>query len=187
MISWSDLSSDTPFKLFEEVRSTWNGRNELQPLSALNCTSQASAFRENDVCLLSGTRRVIFLLQRGYPRGTPAPMWATCRSGLEGQIFHSNNKDPIRSIKTRTPLEVEGLPKMIPTGHVRYIKILTLFTYLAWLPGLGSKLQIFHYSIMSTNSQKRIKHKENQTKYVKMTRKPRIHVRILIYRTWALG
>ena len=183
MISWSDLSSDTPFELqrskIDLERTKWTTLWFQSP--------RDSAFRENDVCLLSGTRRVIFLLQRGYARGTPAPMWATCRSGLEGQIFHSNNKDPIRSIKTRTPLEVEGLPKMIPTAHVRYIKILTLFTYLTWLPGLGSKLQIFHYSIMSTNSQKRIKHKENQTKYVKMTRKPRIHVRILIYRTWALG
>ena len=32
---------------------------------------------------------------------------------------------------------------------------------------------------------KRVEHKENQTKYRKMTRKPRSHVRILIYRTWA--
>ena len=97
----------------KEVRSTWNGRNELH-LSGFR-------FPRNDVLLLSGTRRVIFWLQRGYPRGTTA----TCRSGLEGQIFHSNNKDPIRSIKTRTPLEVEGLLRMIPTAHVRYIKILT--------------------------------------------------------------
>ena len=88
-------------------------------------TSQASPFRENDVCLLSGTRRVIFLLQRGYPRESQRPYEQACRSGLEGQIFHSNSKDPIRSIKTRTPLEVEGLPKMIPIAHVRYIKILT--------------------------------------------------------------
>ena len=33
------------------------------------------------------------------------------------------------------------------------------------------------------NSQKRLEHKENQTKYRNMTRKPRSHVRILIYRT----
>ena len=33
---------------------------------------------------------------------------------------------------------------------------------------------------LSRNSQKRIKHKENQTKYRKTTRKPRSHVRILI-------
>ena len=163
----------------KEVRSTCNGRNEPH-LAGFRFPRKRRLLTKRDT-------KSNFLLQRGYPRGTPAPMWATCRSDLEGQIFHSNNKDPIRSIKTRTPLEVEGLPKMLPTAHVRYIKILTLFTYLAWLPGLGSKLQIFHYSIMSTNSQKRIKQKENQTKYVKMTRKPRIHVRILIYRTWALG
>ena len=33
------------------------------------------------------------------------------------------------------------------------------------------------------NSQKRLEHKENQTKYRNMTKKPRSHVRILIYRT----
>ena len=38
----------------------------------------------------------------------------------------------------------------------------------------------------SRNSQKRIEHKESQTKYRKMTRKPHGHVRILIYRTWAI-
>ena len=38
---------------------------------------------------------------------------------------------------------------------------------------------------LSRNSQKRLEHKENHTKYRNMTRKPRIHVRILIYRTWA--
>ena len=163
----------------KEVRSTWNGRNELH----------RSGFRfprKRHLPTKRDTKRNFFVTT-GVPTGTPAPMRATRRSGLEGQIFQSNDKDPIRSIKTRTPLEFEGLPKMIPTAHVRYIKILTLFTYLAWLPGLGSKLQIFHYSILSTNSQKRIKHKENQTKYIKMTRKPRSHDRILIYQTWAIG
>ena len=38
---------------------------------------------------------------------------------------------------------------------------------------------------LSRNSQKRSEHKENQTKYRKMTWKPRSHVRILIYQTWA--
>ena len=39
---------------------------------------------------------------------------------------------------------------------------------------------------MSSNFQKRLERKENQTKYRKMTRKPLSHVRILIYRTWAI-
>ena len=39
---------------------------------------------------------------------------------------------------------------------------------------------------MSRNSQKGFEQKENQTKYRKMTRNPRSHVRILIYRTWAI-
>ena len=38
---------------------------------------------------------------------------------------------------------------------------------------------------LSRNSHKRLKLKENQTKYRNMTRKPRSHIRILIYRAWA--
>ena len=44
----------------------------------------------------------------------------------------------------------------------------------------------FYKSPLSENSQKRLELKEKQTKYRKMTRKPRIHVRIVIYRTWAI-
>ena len=33
---------------------------------------------------------------------------------------------------------------------------------------------------------KSLEHKENQTKYRRMNRKPRSHVRILIFRTWAI-
>ena len=38
---------------------------------------------------------------------------------------------------------------------------------------------------LSRNSHKRLELKENQTKYRNMTRKPRSHFRILIYRAWA--
>ena len=43
----------------------------------------------------------------------------------------------------------------------------------------------FFTTPLSRNSQKRFEHKEDQTKYRKMIRKPRRHVRNLIYRTWA--
>ena len=45
----------------------------------------------------------------------------------------------------------------------------------------------FFMTPLSCNSQKRLDHKENKTKYrKKMTRKPRSHVRISLYRTWAI-
>ena len=44
---------------------------------------------------------------------------------------------------------------------------------------LGTKLQTFHNSIVSQFPEE-LEHKENKTKYRKMTRKPRSHVRILI-------
>ena len=48
---------------------------------------------------------------------------------------------------------------------------------------IGSKLQIFTF-LLSHNSQKRLGKKENNTKYRSSSRKPRSHVRILIYRMW---
>ena len=46
----------------------------------------------------------------------------------------------------------------------------------------GSKLQIFQVSfVLLCNSQKRLRYKENNTKYRSLTRKPRSHVRILIH------
>ena len=63
---------------------------------------------------------------------------------------------------------------ILTIAHVRYIKILTL------LPGFRVKIAIFsrlHCLAIP---------KEKETKQRKMTRKPRSHVRILIYRTHGL-
>ena len=66
-------------------------------------------------------------------------------------------------------------------AHVRYFKILT------WLRGFRVKVANFHDSIISQFPEEtRAQRKPNLTKYRKMTRKPRSHVRILIYRTWAI-
>ena len=76
-------------------------------------------------------------------------------------------------------------------------------TWKVWLCWIGNSLRSIYYNsntiprlwgqnckffttLLSRNSQKRLEHKENQTKYRKMTRKPRSHARILIYRTWAI-
>ena len=53
-------------------------------------------------------------------------------------------------------------------------------------PRLWGQNRKFFTTPSSRYSQKRLEHKENQTKYRKMTRKPRSHVRILVYRTWAI-
>ena len=42
----------------------------------------------------------------------------------------------------------------------------------------------FFKTSLFRNCQKSLEHKENQTKYREMTRKPRSRVSILIYRTW---
>ena len=56
--------------------------------------------------------------------------------------------------------------------YVRYIKILTL------LRGFRVKIAIFFTTPLSLNSQKRLEHKEKETKYRKNEQKPRSHVRI---------
>ena len=85
-------------------------------------------------------------------------------------------------------------------AHVQYIKILTwawgllvIFLYSFWFSLCSSlsgnsetKNCKFSTTQLSSNSQKRLEHKKKQTKYRKMTRKPRSHVRIFMYWTWAV-
>ena len=59
-----------------------------------------------------------------------------------------------------------------PVTHVRYIKILT------WVRAFRGQNCKFFTIPLSRNSQKSLEHKENQTKYRDMTRKPRSHDRI---------
>ena len=53
-------------------------------------------------------------------------------------------------------------------------------------PRLSGQNCKFFKLLLSLNSQKRLGYKENNTKYRILTRKPRSHVRILIYRTWPI-
>ena len=61
---------------------------------------------------------------------------------------------------------------ILTIGYVRYVKILTLPR------GIRVKIAFFF-----TTPSSRFPEETNQI--LKMTRKPRSHVRILIYRTWA--
>ena len=63
----------------------------------------------------------------------------------------------------------------------------SLYQYSSMAPRLsGQNCKIFKFPL-SLNSQKRLRYKENNTKYSGLTWKPRSHVRILIYRTWPIG
>ena len=64
-------------------------------------------------------------------------------------------------------------------GHVRYINIQ------AWLRGFRVKIANFS-SFFCPPISKRLRYKENNTKYRSLPRKPRSHVRILIYWTWPI-
>ena len=65
-------------------------------------------------------------------------------------------------------------------------RLRSIYQYSNMAPRLsGQNCKLFKF-LLSLNSQKRLEYKENNTKYRSLTRKPRNHVRILIYRTWPI-
>ena len=62
----------------------------------------------------------------------------------------------------------------------------SIHRYSSTAPRLSGQNCKFLKFLLSFNSQKRIGNKENNTKYRCLTRKPRSHARILIYRTWRI-
>ena len=62
----------------------------------------------------------------------------------------------------------------------------SIYQYSNMAPRLSAQNCKFLKFLLSLNSQKRLEYKENNTKYRSLTRKPRSHVRILIYRTWPI-
>ena len=62
----------------------------------------------------------------------------------------------------------------------------SIYQYSSMAPRLSGQNCKFFKFRLSFNSQKRLRYKENNTKYRSLTRKPRSHVRILIYRTWPI-
>ena len=63
----------------------------------------------------------------------------------------------------------------------------SIYQYSSMAPRLSGQNCKFFKLLLSLNSQKRLGYKENNTKYRILTRKPRSHVRILIYRTWPIA
>ena len=66
-------------------------------------------------------------------------------------------------------------------GHVRYINILT------WFRCFRVKIANFSSFFCLSIPKGDLDTNKNNTKYRSLTRKPRSHVRILIYRTWPIG
>ena len=68
-------------------------------------------------------------------------------------------------------------------GHL-YNRPRSIYLYSNMDPRLSGQNCKFSKFLLSLNSQKRLGYKENNTTYRSLSRKPRSHVRILIYRTW---
>ena len=70
--------------------------------------------------------------------------------------------------------------EILTIGHVRYINILT------WLRGSQVKLLSVGVAFFVSKSLLGIERQKKLKKFTIFTRKPRSHVRILIYRTWPI-
>ena len=62
----------------------------------------------------------------------------------------------------------------------------SIYQYSSMAPRLSGKNCKFFKFLLFLNSQERLRYKENNTKYGCLTRKPRSHIRILIYQTWPI-
>ena len=71
-------------------------------------------------------------------------------------------------------------------GHRGY-RPRSIYQYSSMAPRLSGENCKFFKFLLSLNSQKRLRYKENNTKYRSLTWKAQSHVRILIYRTWPIG
>ena len=74
---------------------------------------------------------------------------------------------------------------LTPSGYLNRPR--SIYQYSSMAPRLSGQNCTFFKFLLSSNSQKRLRYKENNTKYRSLTRKPRSHVRILIYRAWPIG
>ena len=63
----------------------------------------------------------------------------------------------------------------------------SIYQYSSMAPRFSGQNCKFFKFLLSLNSHRRLGYKENNTKYRRYTRKPRAHVRILIYRTWPIA
>ena len=112
----------------------------------------------------SGILCVVWRLGRGEKENALATMERE-KSGLEPPTFR-----PFPSCNARllfnSPLSIYYNSSMTPRLQEQNCKFLT--------------------TPLSRNFQKRLEHKENQTKYRNMTGKPQSHVRTFIYRTWVI-
>ena len=65
-------------------------------------------------------------------------------------------------------------------------RLRSIYRYSCIAPRLSGQNCKFFKFLLSLNSQRRLRYKENNTKYGGLTWKPRSHIRILIYPTWPI-
>ena len=85
----------------------------------------------------------------------------------------------------------------MPYGHVvlvsRYLiltgvnRLRSIYQYINMVPRLSGQISIFGVVFFVSKSLLGIERQKKLKKFTIFTRKPRSHVRILIYRTWSIG
>ena len=95
-------------------------------------------------------------------------------------VWHSSQSSSLSNIDFWA-LGTSFQSKMASTNRPR-----SIYQYSSMAPRLSGQNCKFFKFLLSSNPRKRLRYKENNTKYRSLTRKPRNHVRILIYRTWPI-
>ena len=112
------------------------------------------------------------------------------RSLIQSCMQHIPSLEPRRELHyltrecTRKPISRESRSDAISVFKCNRPR--SIYQYSSMAPRLSGQNCKFFKLLLSLNSQKRLAYKENNTKYRILTRKPRSHVRILIYRTWPI-
>ena len=94
---------------------------------------------------------------------------------------------PAPSIISTTPRSWLQVPESCAVSILRAHRPRSIYQYSNLAPRLSGQNCKFFSFLLSINFEKRLGYKENNTKYGRLSWKPRSHVRILIYRTWTIA
>ena len=114
-----------------------------------------------------------------FPSGILCVVWRLGRGEKENALATME-----REKSGREPPTFRPFPSCI--ARLLFNSPLSIYYNSSMTPRLQEQNCKFLTTPLSRNFQKRLEHKENQTKYRNMTEKPQSHVRIFIYRTWAI-
>ena len=163
----------------------------IENLQLPRLEDSANSELEGDITLKE-CKDILSTFSRGKSPGEDGFTWEfyNCFFDLLGQDLVDSFNASYRAGEM-APSQRRGVITLIPKEDSDLSSLAnrprSIYQYSSMAPRLSGKNCKFFKFLLSSNSQKRLRYKENNTKYRSLTRKPRSHVRILIYRTWPIG